>query len=261
MLYNLSKIERDMSMKVGILFLTLGFMSMCEARHEMLIIGHRGAKGLAPENTLSAFTEALKYHVDAVELDVFVCQSGELVVIHDNDVAITTNGEGLAVDKTLSELKELEIIKNQKIPTLEEVLDLIDKQVVVNIEIKGNGVADHLGELITRYVVEKEWSYGHFLVSSFDHPQLQKFRASYPSIPLALLYTGAPMSYAVDAELLKARYVVLFEGLLRQEFIDDAHQRGIKVLVFTVNTKKRAQRLHDQGVDGIITDFPNLFQK
>jgi glycerophosphoryl diester phosphodiesterase len=234
---------------------------MCEAQEEMLVIGHRGAKGLAPENTLSAFAEALKYHVDAVELDVFICKSGELVVIHDNDVRITTNGEGFAVDKTLSELKELEIIKNQKISTLEEVLDLIDKKVVVNIEIKGENVADQLGELITRYVIQKGWSYDHFLVSSFDHPQLEKFRTLYPSIPLGLLYVGTPLGYAADAEYLKAQYVILSEGILRQKFIHDAHQRGIKVLVFTVNDKKRAQRLQAQGVDGIITDFPNLFLK
>lgn len=244
---------------VGIFLMTLGLTTMCKAGQDMKIIGHRGAKGLAPENTLSAFREALKYPIDAVELDVYRCKTGELVVIHDLYLGITTNGQGFVEEKTLAELKALDAGKGEKIPTLEEVFDLIDKRLVINIEIKGEAVAPILGDLITRYVIEKGWPYNNFLVSSFDHPQLKTLQILYPEIPRGVLYCCIPLDYAQEAALLDAEAVIMYVGLLRKEFIDDVHRKGMKAYVYTLNDPQFVPNLLSYGLDGIITDFPNLF--
>src|SRR6056297_2287931 len=105
----------------------------------VLKIGHRGAMGYEPENTLRSFKKAIELNVDMVELDVYVCSSGELVVIHDDKVDKTTNGKGYVSEKSFDELRKLDAGMGEKIPTLQEVLDLIDKRAKVNIELKGKG--------------------------------------------------------------------------------------------------------------------------
>ena len=91
----------------------------------MIIIGHRGAMGYEPENTLRSFQKALDLGVDMIEFDVHLCKSGELVVFHDEKVNRTTNGQGYIAQKSLEKLKELDAGQGEKIPTLEEVLDLV----------------------------------------------------------------------------------------------------------------------------------------
>lgn len=117
----------------------------------MIIVGHRGAAALKPENTLSSFEEALKY-VQAIELDVHVSKTGELVVIHDDTVDRTTNKKGYVKDLTLKELKKLDAGNNEKIPTLNEVLDLINNSAIVNIELKGKETALPVSETIKSYL-------------------------------------------------------------------------------------------------------------
>ncbi len=133
----------------------------------MLRIGHRGACGYEPENTLRSFNRALQLRVDMVELDVHVCRSGEIVVIHDSKVDRTTGGTGYVADKTLDELRTLDAGKGEKIPTLQEVLTLVNRKVKVNIELKGTGTAKPVFQLLEKHVRELGWSYGDFLISSF----------------------------------------------------------------------------------------------
>ena len=95
-------------------------------------IGHRGAMGYAPENTLKSFKKALELNVDAIELDVYICKSGELVVIHDDKVNRTTNGKGYVAEKTFKELRALDAGEKEKIPELKEVFDLVNKKVNIN---------------------------------------------------------------------------------------------------------------------------------
>jgi len=102
-----------------------------------LKIGHRGAMGYEPENTLRSFKKALDLKVDMIELDVYVCKSDELIVIHDDKVDRTTNGQGYVVNKTFEELRTLDAGKNEKIPTLSEVLNLVNRKAKLNIELKG----------------------------------------------------------------------------------------------------------------------------
>ncbi len=140
-----------------------------------LIIGHRGASGYEPENTLLSFKKAISLNADMIEMDIFKCKTGELVIIHDNTVDRTTNGKGYIRDLTFQELRILDAGKGEKIPTLTEVLDLVNNKIKINLELKGEETAGPVCELIRKYVEEKGWNYNDFYISSFNHRLLQEF--------------------------------------------------------------------------------------
>jgi glycerophosphoryl diester phosphodiesterase len=220
-------------------------------------IGHRGAMGYAPENTLKSFKKALELHVDAVELDVYVCKSGELVVIHDDKVNRTTNGKGYVVEKTLNELRSLDAGEGEKIPLLTEVLDLVDKKVKINIELKGTGTAKPVHELIESYVKNNSWKYDHFMISSFNHYDLKSFKELNPNIKIGALIMGIPIGFAEFAEKVNADSINLCIESINKEFVDDAHKRGFKVYVWTVNDSDDIERIKALNVDGIFSNFPD----
>ncbi|MGQ9690287.1 MAG: glycerophosphodiester phosphodiesterase [Thermoproteota archaeon] len=122
----------------------------------MLKIGHRGAKFYEPENTLRSFRKALELGVDAVELDMRRTKDGELVVIHDAEVDRTTDGKGLVSGLTLKEVKRLVTEKGEKIPTLKEVLDFLDKRVRILIELKEDGVEEAVLNLVREKGLERK---------------------------------------------------------------------------------------------------------
>jgi len=222
---------------------------------EFLTIGHRGACGYAPENTLLSFKKALEFdNVDMIELDVYVLSSGELVVIHDDTVDRTTNGEGYVWDYSFDKLRELGAGEGEVIPTLNEVLDLVQRKVQVNIELKGEGTAEPTAKLIEEYL-EKGWQCEDFLVSSFNHHELKKFKELSPEVRIGALITAIPLDYAKFAEDLEAFAANLCIEFINKDFVDDAHSRGLKVYVFTVNTKQDMKRMKDLGVDGIFTNY------
>ena len=133
----------------------------------MLIIGHRGAMGHAPENTLASFQKAIELGADGIELDVYQTHDKKLVVIHNNYVGTTTNGHGLVEKMTLAEIKKLDAGSGHEIPTLEEVLDLFKQHdLVVNIELKG----EHTAGPTVRLIEEKK-AVERVIVSSFLHHQ------------------------------------------------------------------------------------------
>ena len=124
----------------------------------MLKIGHRGAKGYEPENTLISFQKALDMQVDGIELDVHLSADGELIVIHDETINRTTDGSGPVNTLSLRELKQFRINDHHEIPLLSEVFDLVNQNCFINIELKSYESADKVVELIEHYVSEKKWS-------------------------------------------------------------------------------------------------------
>ena len=114
----------------------------------MLIIAHRGASGYEPENTLRSFRKAIGLKSDAIELDVQLTKDNKLVVIHDETVNRTTNGKGKVKDLTLRELRKLDAGKGEKVPTLEEVFNLVKRKVKIHVELKGNNIAKPVNDLI-----------------------------------------------------------------------------------------------------------------
>lgn len=223
----------------------------------VLRIGHRGAAGYEPENTLVSFKKALELNVDLVELDVQACKSGQLMVIHDLKVDRTTNGTGYVCQKTFNELRILDAGKNQTIPTLQEVLDMIDKKAKVNIEIKNEGLARSVFNVISEYVKQKGWSWDDFLVSSFNHYDLQEFSRLAPQIKTGTVIAGIPIGYGQCASNLKSFSLHPSKEFINQALVDDAHKRGLRVYAYTINELEDIQKVKSLGVDGIFSNFPD----
>ena len=220
-------------------------------------IGHRGASGYAPENTLKSFRKAIELGADAIELDVYVCKSKELVVIHDDKVDRTTNGFGYTCEKNLEELKKLDAGEGEKIPLLTEVLDLIDKKVRINIELKGENTAEPVNKIIQKYIKEKAWKNENFLISSFNYYELKKFNEINPDIEIGALITGIPIGFCEFAQKVNAKYVNPSIEFINQDFIDDAHKKGLKVYVWIVDDFDDIKKMKELGVDGIFSNFPD----
>lgn len=225
------------------------------------IIGHRGAKGYVAENTLESIQKALDLKVEGIELDVHVCATGELMVLHDFTLDRTTNGSGEIALKTYSELKTFRIDGEYKIPLLTEVLDLIEGKCDINIELKGLNTAKATCEIIEKYITENSWNYSDFLVSSFQKNELFEVYHINPEIPIAVL-SKASVTEAIElAKKLKAVAIHPGIGIITRENTQRAQAQGLKVNVWTVNELEAISRMIDFGVDGIISDFPDrIFQ-
>ena len=222
----------------------------------MLKIGHRGAKAHVSENTLESFQKALDMGVDAVELDVHVCATGELVVIHDFTVDRTTNGSGEVHKMTLAELKHVVVENRYSIPTLDEVMELCRGRCRVNIEMKGRHTALPVAAFIDRLVTAGSWTYDDIIVSSFQREELQVMSETNKNIHLGIL-TQASVTQAWEwADEFAAKAIHPHYTLLTESNVKKARQAGYKVYAWTVNEPEDIARVKAYGVDGIITDYP-----
>lgn len=224
---------------------------------KMLKIGHRGAKGHVPENTLISFQKAIELGVDGIELDVHLTSDNHLVVIHDNTLDRTTSGTGLVSSFTLSELKTLRIDGQYEIPTWQEILNFIDKKIFLNIELKGKNTAKPVKDLIENCILKENWTHNHFIVSSFDWNALQEIRSLDPNIALGVL-TETDVELAINfAKFINAKSVHPHFHLLTVENVKQMQQKELQVLPWTVNETEDIQKIKSFNVDGIISDFPD----
>ena len=218
-------------------------------------VGHRGAAGHEPENTLRSFRKAMELGADMVELDVQLCGSGELVIIHDATVDRTTDGSGEVAELTLDELRALNTGMGERIPTLQEVIDLAAGRMGVNIELKGPGTARPALEHIET-ALDGGWEIADFHVSSFRLEELSAIRELSGDVRTGVLYAlddGGIMSFAEDngAYSLNPHHRTVTSDLMAK-----AHGRGLKVFAWTVNEPEDIARIKALGVDGIISDYP-----
>lgn len=221
----------------------------------MLKIAHRGARGYEPENTLQAFQKAIQMKADGIELDVHLSSDGHLIVIHDETIDRTTNGKGFVNNLSLQELKDFRIENKHQIPTLSEVLDLINQQCFVNIELKGIGTADAVVTLIELYISEKNWSYDSFLVSSFDWEYLKQIDSLNPKIAIGVLTETDIESAITFAKEIKAKAIHPDFHLLNKENTKQIQEIGFQVFPWTVNEKEDIAKIKTYNVNGIISDF------
>lgn len=220
----------------------------------MLCIGHRGAMGHEPENTLSSIAKALALGVDAVEIDVYNIENN-LIVIHDRNLARTTNGQGYLEEHSFTYLRSLDAGKGQHIPTLKEVFDTVNRQAIINIELKGSNTAKLVLELISEYL-KQGWSKSDFVVSSFNHYELHTITTLCPQITTGMLIYGLPLEYISMAQKLQADIVITSLDYATPELIDSVHQHNLLVWVYTVNQPQDIKRLKALQVDGIFTNYP-----
>lgn len=233
-------------------------------RGDFTVIGHRGASGYAPENTMVSFLKAVELNTPMVECDVHETRDGVIAVIHDADVARTTNGQGRVEDLTWDELQRLDAgswfgpeFQGAKIPRIEELFEAIGHKASIDIEVKAGrqlypNIIRKLADLIRRYDL------GHrILISSFHTEYLREARQRLPEAEITLIYSK-PRPDAIQEAVregwhsLHPRY-----DQVSPELITEAHQNGILVRPWNFNTFEAMRPFFDMDIDGISSDFPD----
>lgn len=233
-----------------------------------IIFGHRGASKHAPENTMAAFELAFKVGAPSVELDVMLSKDEEVVVIHDHKVDRTTDGQGFVNQLTLRQLKKLDAgskfsgkFKGEKIPTLDEVLDLISVDRLVNIELKNyHSIQDQLVPKVIE-IVNKRGKTDSVIFSSFSLRNIQKIRKIMPQTPAALITLGGIMGKLqlstffrwVSPALIHPGYQMVTERMIQHE-----HTHHRKINVWTVDVEHDMCWFFKAGIDGLMTNDPAL---
>ncbi|HHQ4668653.1 TPA: glycerophosphodiester phosphodiesterase [Aeromonas veronii] len=224
----------------------------------MQIIAHRGASGLAPENTLKAMAKALTLGVSAIELDVQAADD-ELWVFHDRRLERCTNGKGVLTEQSRAYLEQLDAGEGEVIPTLWQVMEIIAGRCELHIELKGADTADAVAALTRRAEAEIGFTPGQWVVSSFHHPELARFATLRPDIRLGALTANLPLNLAQFADELGAWSLNCDVDFVDRILVEDAHQRGLRVLVYTIDYHEDYEKMASMGVDGIFTNRPDRF--
>jgi len=222
---------------------------------KLFCFGHRGACGHEPENTIRSVRRALELGADGVEVDVHLAD-GQLMVIHDETLERTTNGHGQVAAKSFSCLRSLDAGMGEKIPTLAEVLEAVNRRAIINIELKGPGTAVPVAALIAEFVSRRGWSYNDFLVSSFDHAQIREVKRLDAKIRIGALISRTPKHLSEFLKNLEPWSLHVSKRCVTRKIVIEAHQRGLKVFVFTVNQPREIVRMQAMGADGVFSDFP-----
>lgn len=228
----------------------------CDNMNKPLVIGHRGAMGHETENTLASVQKAMDLGVDMIEIDVFKIKSGETVVFHDKEVERLTDSVGNIEDYNFEDLQKLTLIGNHKIPTLQDVLNLIDKKVQLNIELKGANTADRVNFIMNYYIKEKGWPMDKFIISSFRWDELKTMRTLNAEVPIAILISGDPLKALDIAQELEAVAINPYFEDLTLENVNEIKKAGFKIYPWTVNEPEEIEAVERLGVDGIITNYP-----
>lgn len=271
---------------IGLFLLSL-FMIAClscssiktgekDTQDKTIVIAHRGGAKLAPENTIAAIKNAIRLGVDMIEIDVHQTSDSVVVVIHDDSIDKTTDGSGLVKELTLSEIKKYdagswfsEEFKGEKIPTLDEVMEVMNGRAVLLIEIK-DGMDKYPG--LERRVVEavhKHDAIDWCIVQSFNKESILKIKEFDSSIvTYRLLGKDFEKFYKVFQNSISnhGRFVDDYDGIaahhskLNSQNIDSIKQAGFGFFSYTINESDEMVRLINAGLDGIITDVPDTLQ-
>ena len=234
-----------------------------------LIWGHRGASGHAPENTLPAFKMAADMGADGVELDIQMTSDGVIVVCHDETIDRTSSGAGWLKDFTFDQLRRLDFSNGNgayegvKIPTMEEVFDLLDPTgLVINIEIKtGIIFYDRIEEKILELTKRKGWE-DRVIYSSFNHYTVRRIKELDPAAKVGLLYADGPIDMPGYGHRLGADALhPAFYNLQYPQFMEDSRRYGLDINVWTVNSEKELLACREYGVNAVITNYPAKARK
>ncbi|RLE74539.1 MAG: glycerophosphodiester phosphodiesterase [Thermoprotei archaeon] len=226
-----------------------------EIREHFFIVGHRGAKGLEPENTILSIRKALEIGVDAVEVDVRASKDGYPVIIHDDTVDRTTNGSGLVADMTLDELRKLDAGKGEKIPLFEEVLREVHGKAVLFVEFK---VADAIDAVLK--IVDSMNAWKSILFISFESDHLLKVKEYNKDAYTGLIYFKQGDGIIL-AKKIGALAVLPFYRMATEKAVAFAKKLRLMVIPWVVNDLETGKRLKSYGVNGLTTDRPDIMIK
>jgi glycerophosphoryl diester phosphodiesterase len=228
------------------------------------LVGHRGAAGLAPENTIKSFKKGLDVGADVVECDIQLSKDEELVVIHDHTLDRTTNKEGRVKDYTLEELKQLDAGEGEKIPTLSEVVDtILQYHKKLTVEIKGEdfATARRITEKLAEFIEQRSIE-AYLAVISFWFQCLKLLKTNCPRIQTGILIvqevsaeTMLTWANDIDADILCVAH-----NYISEELVEKTHTRGLTINAWTLNEDTAFNRMKNMGVDYLSTDYPNRFR-
>ncbi|HVM81833.1 MAG TPA: glycerophosphodiester phosphodiesterase [Stellaceae bacterium] len=232
------------------------------------VIGHRGAAGLAPENTPAAFRKAAALGVTWVEFDVHLSADGVPVIIHDDTVERTTDGKGKVAALSLVELKRLDAgasfgagFRGERIPTLAEMLDLLrELGLGAVVEIKPSPGAEIATAEATVRLLQERWpeTLPPPMVSSFERLSIERAHAAAPGIARAFLVHDLPRNWQEEVDRLGCSAVHASQRGLRAEQVAAVTRAGLPLFAYTVNDAARAAELFSWGVAAVFSDRPDL---
>jgi glycerophosphoryl diester phosphodiesterase len=220
---------------------------------QVLRIGHRGAAGYAPENTLASIEKAISFSLDFVEVDVQRTNDGHLVILHDERVDRTTNGTGLLSEMPLLAVRKLDAGAGQAIPTLGDVLQITTGRIGLILEVKVQGLAAQIYQ-----AVQRSTFVGSVIYASFIHSEMRSIREADPqALTMALFGRLVKKTPIGVAQSVQATHVGFNYRVVTKSLVEGCHQRGLVVFVYTVNKRQDIHKQKSLGVDGIISDFPD----
>ena len=223
----------------------------------LLRIGHRGSKGYVAENTLESINHAILLGVDGIEIDIFKCFCGELVLSHENNLKRLTGKSGQLENLTLEDLNEFLVEGKYKIPTLKDVLMKVAKPLFLNIELKGSDTAKATSKIIKDFSKKTSWNIENFIVSSFCWNELEEFRSVDKNTPVGVLVNKSTsineaikFGKKINAQAIHPNYT-----LLDYKAVKTIKNNGLKIYTWTVNNKDDINFMKKLKVDGIISDY------
>jgi glycerophosphoryl diester phosphodiesterase len=228
-----------------------------------LVIGHRGAAGEAPENTLASFQLAMEQGADGVELDVHLTKDGEIVVCHDATLDRTTNGSGAIYVHTYEDIRSYdagawfaERFAGERVPLLGEVFDLVPNNKLINVEIK-HSYSGQMEERLLQFLRQRD-RLKQVVISSFNHKCILRIKQLEPDAKVGLLYAADLVNHADYARQLGVDIYSLhpYYQLLGKADVEGALAAEMNVYPYTVNAIADLRQMIQYGVSGIITDFP-----
>jgi glycerophosphoryl diester phosphodiesterase len=228
--------------------------------HEVHVTAHRGYRDLFPQNTVVAAVGASRLGADRLEIDLEATSDGEIVVFHDARLDDLTDESGAVAETPAETVRGAEVLDSgERIPTLSEVLDATDPTVTVNLEFKDPGPLDW-EEFADRALRIAHQYPGAFYVSSFDPDALRAVRDVDPSVDVAPVFAGNLERHVALARDLGAAAVNPHYELVDEAFVETAHAEGREVNVWTIDTWQEATAPIEAGIDGLIADYPMVFQ-
>ena len=232
-------------------------------RSGSLVIGHRGAAGYAPENTMVSFARALAMRVDAIELDVHPTRDGELVVIHDATLDRTTDGHGLVSAHTMEQIRALDAgawfgagFAGERVPLFRDVLAWARGRTPVVIEIKQGPIFYPDIEQMILSELERSAMRDNVMVISFDHTSVRRFKELAPDVPTGVLYAGRCIDPVALARNANADVLMPLWAMLTREEVEAAHQAGLYIAPWG-GAEQDFRYILATGVDAVATDFPD----
>ena len=221
----------------------------------MLIIGHRGAADLAPENSLEAFRAGIAANADILEFDVQRTRDGELLVVHDTTL-LRTHKKRTIVRWSKYESIQRATEHGHKIATLKEVLDLCFGNILLNLEIKHRGVAKHVINYLEEHYITQPDDWENILLSSFIPSELVTARKMSEHANLALLHDKNPFTFMFYHRKLNFTAVGFHRLRTNSLSLEVAKQLGLFTYVYTVNRPETARLVEEKGIEGVVTDNP-----